>query len=196
AAADATAAGDPDAAAAAQAAANADASTAAAADVTGDSDASADGDGDGTTDPSVAVQPDSVEPGAEVEISGGGFVPGSTVTVTVTDADGNVVDTIDGVEVDDNGQFVATWTVPEGTDPGEFTVTAADDSDGDIADSAVLTVTDGVATAGESPEADDDDGFLARTGAAGIWLLSGLSVLLLLAGGTALVMRHRMSSTE
>ena len=196
AAADATAAGDPDAAAAAQAAANADASTDAAAAVAGDADASADGAGDGNLDPSVAVQPESVQPGDEVDITGGGFIPGSTVTVTVTDAEGNIIGTIEAVDVDENGEFVTAWTVPDDTTPGELTVTATDDSDGDITGSAVLSVADGVATAGESPESNDDGGLLARTGAASIWLLGGLSILLLLAGSTALIMRKRMSSTE
>ncbi|WP_202923275.1 hypothetical protein, partial [Nesterenkonia haasae] len=177
AAADASAAADPDADAAASAAATADASA----------DASGTADGDEATDPSVTVEPDSVQAGDEVEISGEGFVPGSTVTVVITDADGNVVGTIEGVDVEQDGTFAVTWTVPEDTEPGDLTVTATDDSDSDITDSATLSVVVGADATGESTDSDG----LARTGVGTMWLVVGLSLLLLLAGTTALVAKKR-----
>ena len=109
----------------------------------------------------------------------------------VTDADGNVIDTVEGVEVNADGQFESTWTVPEGTDAGDLTVTATDDSDGDISGSATLTITDGPGPAGDR----DDDGGLAVTGAGGVMLLTGLSALLLLAGAAGLyIARSRRNS--
>ena len=140
----------------------------------------------------MTVDPDSAQPGDDVTVSGNGFVPGSTVTVEVTDADGNVIDALEGVEVDADGQFEATWTVPEGVDAGELTITATDDSDGDISGSATLTITDGVGPAGDR----DDEGGLAVTGAGGIMLLAGLSALLLMAGAGLYIARSRRNSAE
>src|SRR5699024_10353293 len=51
-------------------------------------------------EPSVTVDPDEVEPGDEVTVSGEGFLPDSPVTVVVTDADGNEVGTIEDVTTD------------------------------------------------------------------------------------------------
>ncbi len=60
----------------------------------------------------------------------------------ITDEDGNVIDTIEGVEVDQDGSFEVEWTVPEGTEPGSLTVTATDDEDPEVSASASLVVVD------------------------------------------------------
>lgn len=79
-------------------------------------------------EPVVTVEPDSAQAGDEVTVEGEDFVPGSTVTVVVTDEDGNEVgEPLEGVEVDDEGNFSTTWTVPEDVDPGQLTVEASDE---------------------------------------------------------------------
>ncbi|MGQ7789001.1 hypothetical protein SD455_16660, partial [Nesterenkonia sp. K-15-9-6] len=98
-------------------------------------------DEDGVVQPGIIVHPDEVAPGEDITVEGQGFTPGSTVTVDITDADGNVIDTIEGVEVGDDGTFTVEWTVPEGTEPGELTVTATDDEDPDVTASDTVTVT-------------------------------------------------------
>ncbi|MGQ7787391.1 hypothetical protein SD455_08435, partial [Nesterenkonia sp. K-15-9-6] len=120
----------------------------------GTEDGTEDGDEDGVEyDPSISVEPGIVTPGDDVTVEGEGFVPDSTVTVVITDEDGDVIDTIEGVETDSDGGFSIDWTVPEGTQPGELTVTATDDEDSDVTASETVTVVDADGT-----EAGDESG--------------------------------------
>ena len=99
-------------------------------------------DDEAVLDPSVTVTPESALPGEDVAVEGSGYTPDSTVTVEITDADGNVIDTLTEVPTDGEGNFATDWTVPEGIDPGELTVTATDDTDPEASDSATLTIGD------------------------------------------------------
>ncbi|KUG59852.1 hypothetical protein AVL63_12385 [Nesterenkonia jeotgali] len=108
-------------------------------------------------DPSLGVEPDSAAPGDEVTIEGDDFVPGSTVDIVITDEDGDVIGTIEDVQVDEDGDFSQDWTVPEGTDPGDLTIIAEDD-EGNSAE-AILVIVDGTGPDGdEGPDGDGDNG--------------------------------------
>jgi len=109
-------------------------------------------DDDSEADPSVSVDPETAAPGEDVTIEGDDFAPGTTVDIEITDEDGDVIGTIDDVEVDENGEFTQEWTVPEGTNPGDLTVTA-EDEDGNSA-SAPLEIV-GAGGAGDEEDADD-----------------------------------------
>ncbi|MGJ9424374.1 choice-of-anchor G family protein [Nesterenkonia halotolerans] len=130
------------------------------------------GDDDGTDEPSVSVDPDTAEPGDTVTVEGDDFTPGTTVDVEVTDEDGNVVGTIEDIEVDENGEFDVDWTLPEDLQPGELVVTATDE-DGNSASAPleVLGAGAGGDEDGVAVESDGDDdgatgsGVLATTGA-------------------------------
>ncbi|GAA1176342.1 hypothetical protein GCM10009674_11440 [Nesterenkonia xinjiangensis] len=93
-------------------------------------------------DPSISIEPQAVNPGEDVTVSGEGFTPGTTVTIEITDADGNVIGVIEGVEVGDDGTFTVDWTVPEDTVPCIKVVTATDDNDPDVSASSVFKVND------------------------------------------------------
>ncbi|MDS2174343.1 choice-of-anchor G family protein, partial [Nesterenkonia sp. CL21] len=95
-----------------------------------------------TLDPALTVDPNEVAPGESTTIEGTGYTPDSTVTLEITDSEGNVIDTIPGVETDGEGNFTYEWTVPEGTDVGDLTVVGTDDTTDESAE-AVLTVSEG-----------------------------------------------------
>ncbi|MGQ7788937.1 hypothetical protein SD455_16305, partial [Nesterenkonia sp. K-15-9-6] len=100
-----------------------------------------DAEGD-SEDPTVSVDPQAVNPGEDITVSGEGFTPGTTVTVEITDVDGNVIGTIDGVEVGEDGTFTIIWTVPADTVPCIKVVTVTDDNDPDISATSVFKVND------------------------------------------------------
>lgn len=107
-------------------------------------------DGDSVTiDPTLGADPETLQPGEELTLNGSGYFPGRTVTIEITDTDGEVVDTIEDVEVEGQGTFTVTWTVPEGVEPGGLLVTATDDEEPEHTDSVTVTVTDG--SADEAP---------------------------------------------
>ena len=139
--ADATDAADTDAADAD--AADADATDADATDATDGGDEEPVYSGD------VSVVPSDVEAGNPVTVNGEDFAPNSVVDIVITDAEGNEIGTIEGVEADDNGGFSIDWDVPADTEAGTYTVTATDTEDPEISGSADLTVT-------ESNDADSD----------------------------------------
>ncbi|MFD2841255.1 choice-of-anchor G family protein, partial [Populibacterium corticicola] len=88
-------------------------------------------------DPALTIEPESVEHGEDVEVSGIGFTPGSTVTLTIPGADGDLI--IGTATVDDVGNFTATVST-ENFPVGAITVTAIDESD--RTDSHILTITE------------------------------------------------------
>ncbi|MDN6147975.1 MAG: hypothetical protein L0I94_03955, partial [Yaniella sp.] len=155
----------------------------------GTEDGTEDGSEDGT--PSVSVEPDSVNPGDEVDIVGEGFDPDTTVSVVVTDDDGNVIGSIESVPVDENGQLNISWTVREDVGPGTLTVVVTDDNDPDASAEAALTVvpTDPDQT-GAATDGSDEDG-LASTGASGTTLLAAGAGLAMLLGLWALIAGNR-----
>jgi hypothetical protein len=65
-----------------------------------------------------------VIPGGPLEVSGGGFVAGSVVYVTLTaEATGEVVD-LGALQTDSSGAFSATVTLPGSVVPGTYTLSA------------------------------------------------------------------------
>ncbi|WP_255316461.1 hypothetical protein [Nesterenkonia sp. Act20] len=130
------------------------------------------GDEDGTDEPSVTVDPETAEPGDTVTVEGDDFTPGTTVDVEVTDEDGNVVGTIEDIEVDENGEFMVDWAVPEDIEPGELVVTATDE-EGNSASAPLEVLGAGSGGNGDGVPVEsgsDDDGAagsgpLATTGA-------------------------------
>ena len=112
-------------------------------------------DGDSIViDPSLSAEPEALQPGEELTLQGSGYSPGRTVEVIITDADGEPVDTLEGVEVGQDGLFSVSWTVPEGTEPGGLFVTAEDTEDPEIADTVSFSVTDGPADEAPTLSAD------------------------------------------
>ncbi|MGI5190421.1 choice-of-anchor G family protein [Promicromonospora sp. CA-289599] len=91
--------------------------------------------------PTLVVDPTEVEPGACTEVTGEGYTPSSTVTVQLTDADGNPVGDPIVVDTDENGAFTADLCVPEDAEPGDYTVVGTDDTTGTPAE-APLTITE------------------------------------------------------
>ncbi|GAA4912870.1 choice-of-anchor G family protein [Nesterenkonia rhizosphaerae] len=96
-------------------------------------------------DPVIGIEPGEVEPGQSIIIGGGNWTPGTEVAVQITDGAGNPVGDPVVITVDENGLIIGTVTVPEGTEPGQYTVVA---SDGERTATAPLTVV---------PTTDDDD---------------------------------------
>ena len=95
--------------------------------------------GVGVSEPTVTVEPTTVNPGDEVTVTGEGWPPSTTVTVDLLDEDGDVVATVD-VETDDTGSFTTPITVPDDATPGDYTVHASDDAGNEA--EAPLTVVD------------------------------------------------------
>ncbi|APX33681.1 hypothetical protein BH708_14240 [Brachybacterium sp. P6-10-X1] len=69
-----------------------------------------------------------VPAGGESDLTSEGWTPGTDVSVQLTDPDGNAVGDPVTVTTDENGAFPegTVLPVPEGTEPGDFTVTATD----------------------------------------------------------------------
>src|SRR5699024_6074341 len=88
----------------------------------GDEDGS---DQDGAEDPTLVIDPDEAGVGDEITVDGEGFEPNTTVVVTYTDSEGNVVGTQE-VTTDDDGAFTTSFEIPEGTALGDLEVHASD----------------------------------------------------------------------
>ncbi|MFC7022186.1 choice-of-anchor G family protein [Promicromonospora thailandica] len=98
--------------------------------------------------PTLTVDPSEVAPGGTTMVTGAGYTPDSTVTVQLTDADGNPVGDPVVVDTDENGAFTTDLVVPEDAEPGDFTVVGTDDTTGTPAE-APLTVAEGTAVTPE-----------------------------------------------
>ncbi|WP_203338237.1 choice-of-anchor G family protein [Nocardioides limicola] len=85
---------------------------------------------DGVVGRAITVDPDEVEAGETTTVAGVGYTPHGTTSVQLTDDQGDPVG--DPVPVDNNedGSFSTTLGVPPGTEPGDYTVVATDDSTG------------------------------------------------------------------
>src|SRR5699024_10186315 len=66
--------------------------------------------------PSIEAEPTDVNPGETTDVSGTGYTPDSTVTVTITDAADQQIDNIESVETNESGLFSTQWSVPEDMD--------------------------------------------------------------------------------
>ncbi|WP_460749684.1 choice-of-anchor G family protein, partial [Myceligenerans cantabricum] len=93
-------------------------------------------------EPTISVDPTEVAPGECTVVSGEGYTPDSTVTVQLTDADGNPVGDPVVADTDDVGAFTVDLCVPEDAEPGDYTVIGTDDAT-DTPAEAPLTVTPG-----------------------------------------------------
>src|SRR5690606_12174846 len=107
--------------------------------------------------PSVSVDPSEVLPGECTTVSGTGYTPDATVTVQLTDADGNPVGDPVTAETDADGAFTAELCVPDGTSPGDLVVVATDDTTGTPAE-APLTVAAAPSGDGDGDDPGDDPG--------------------------------------
>src|SRR5699024_6413731 len=161
-----------------------------AADDGGDEDGS---DQDGAEDPTLVIDPDEAGVGDEITVDGEGFEPNTTVVVTYTDSEGNVVGTQE-VTTDDDGAFTTSFEIPEGTALGDLEVHA---SDGENEATETVAIID---TAKVPPKVVSSDratttagsgsGYLPRTGAEvmTLMMIAGLAVI----GGAGLVSVRNM----
>ncbi len=78
--------------------------------------------------PSLALTPNPIRPGAELSISGTGFVPKSQVSLSVplTRTDGASVTLAKTVQGGDHGDFTTQVNLPSAVKTGSYTVTATD----------------------------------------------------------------------
>ena len=83
-----------------------------------------------TSTPTLTVPSGPVNAGTDVPISGAGYTPGETVTVTITDDAGNPVGDPVTVTVGPDGTFATTVYVSGYTTPGTYTVTATGETSG------------------------------------------------------------------
>ena len=74
--------------------------------------------------PELTVTPSSVPAGETVTVVGTGFPAGVDVTLQLTDAEGNPVGEPVTVTPDEDCGFTTDYTVPEGTEPGDYEVVA------------------------------------------------------------------------
>ncbi|MFF2267441.1 choice-of-anchor G family protein [Cellulosimicrobium cellulans] len=79
-------------------------------------------------EPTIAVDPTTANPGDEVTVDGTGYTPDATVTVEIRDGSGTVIETVENVPTDGDGNFTTPITVPAGTTPGDYTVVGIDDT--------------------------------------------------------------------
>lgn len=160
-----------------------------------DDDEDADTDGDGATaeegSVELTVDSDEVLAGDQLTVVGEGFEAGEDVDFVLNPELGTF-------PADDEGVVTAEVTIPEDTEPGEYTITATGQSS-ELSGSVGITVVeptevdpagevedqDAPADTGAAPAAADQGEELAATGMTGrdVGLLSGL--LLLVGGGLA-----------
>ncbi|GED11348.1 choice-of-anchor G family protein [Cellulosimicrobium cellulans] len=81
-----------------------------------------------TIEPTITVDPTTAVPGDEVTVDGTGYTPDSTVTVEIRDGSGTVIETVEDVPTDGEGNFTSPITVPESTTPGDYVVVGIDDT--------------------------------------------------------------------
>ncbi len=114
-------------------------------------------DEDDVSDASIEVAPGSVEIGDTITVDGSGFAPDSSVTITFTDAEGNVVGN-EEVTTDADGNFSgAEFVVPEDTAIGELAVVASD-GESEAESSTTVVDDDGSDEDGSDQDGGDQDG--------------------------------------
>jgi LPXTG-motif cell wall-anchored protein len=140
------------------------------------------------------VTPPQVRPGGSVNVFGDGCPPGAQVTITVTPAGGGAAVVTTTTTADGNGRFETEVVIPDGTAPGEYTVTAT--CNGEVVLQESITVLSTGQVAPTTPGTPGDQ-TIVRTGSelnsmaiAGAGLL-GLGGALLLATRSR---RHRTAA--
>ncbi|MFD1716447.1 immunoglobulin-like domain-containing protein [Georgenia deserti] len=83
--------------------------------------------------PALEATPDELNPGGTVTSNISGFPPDSTVTVTYTDSDGNVVGTSE-VTLDGTGSGTDSLVLPDDVALGDLTISATDGSGNEATD--------------------------------------------------------------
>lgn len=146
--------------------------------------------------PSLTVDPQKVEAGSPLSVSGSDWKPGSTVNLSLV-KDGATDAVVTGtVTVSEQGTFTTTLDIPAGATAGDYKVVAV--GDGEQASAAVEVVAagsgggdggNGGTGGGDSDGSGGSGGRLPTTGAQ----ITGLVILGLLAlgTGTALTVRSR-----
>ncbi|MBW3589284.1 MAG: hypothetical protein KY429_07685 [Actinobacteria bacterium] len=133
-----------------------------------------------------------VEPGESVRVSGGGFCPGTQVTVTLvpTGSTTGAPRALGTFTTDASGNFAGSVIIPTDTPPGTYTLQATGQSSDCVATrvlSANLTVRAAQAAVARGPR-----GFGAVTGIEALpWVVGGLAVIGL---GTGMVVISRRRS--
>jgi hypothetical protein len=130
--------------------------------------------------PTVEVTPASIVCGADVTVSGTGWLGGSTVTITLT-SDPVV---LGSATVAADGSFQGTFATPTPLDVGQHSVTASGTASDGTAATASTTLT--VSRCGGA-----GGGALALTGSDGLGLLEIAVVLILIGLVLAIALRRR-----
>ncbi|WP_022871662.1 CAP domain-containing protein [Nesterenkonia alba] len=141
---------------------------------------------DGPTEPveaSVTVSPTEVAAGEDVVVEGSGFGEEEEVEISLNPILGTV-------ETDEDGDFSTSVTIPEDTEPGEYTLTVEGLSSGIELEVTITVVDPETGPAGEKGPEDEEE--LATTGMDSGMAALGLAALLSLAlGGTAIGVSRR-----
>ena len=154
--------------------------------------------GYGEEEPSAGATDTTVVAGESTTICGEGWEPGSVVTLTFR---GEVLGTAD---VDENGEFCATVTVPEGTPPGDYVLGIAGfGADGEPRNVSLRIVVAGAGSGPTVPDTDTDGGVggtgdgLADTGGSFTVGSAVIALVSFMLGGTALaIARRRRTAIE
>ncbi|MDR2723219.1 MAG: hypothetical protein LBB54_05800 [Cellulomonadaceae bacterium] len=88
----------------------------------------------------LAAGASTVDPGATINLTGAGMIPGATTTFTVTDSSGKTVAGPSTATADSNGAFTGSVTLPQDIPPGTYTILAADSNDQPV--TTTITVAD------------------------------------------------------
>jgi LPXTG-motif cell wall-anchored protein len=137
--------------------------------------------------PPIVVNPGTVEVGGQATVSGKGCAPGIAVTISLTPQGGGAPIEVGSGTTDADGNFTVTFTVPAGTDPGVYTVTA---SCGTLVRDTTITVEPATA----APTTPGNGGSIPRTGTDLKPL--GLIGAALLGGGGLLLLATRKRRSE
>jgi LPXTG-motif cell wall-anchored protein len=130
--------------------------------------------------PDIVVNPGTVEVGGQATVSGQGCAPNIAVTISLTPQGGGAPIEVGSGMTDADGNFTVTFTVPAGTDPGVYIVSAScgslvRDTTITVAPAAVTPTTPGTGT-GNLPRTGTD---LKPLGLIGAALLGGGGLVLL-----------------
>lgn len=142
--------------------------------------------------PTAAVGEPTPALGEEVAVSGSGWQAGSEVTLTLL----SQPQLLGTAQVDGNGDFSTTVTIPSDTRPGRHTLRVSGTGEDGVARTVDLDVQVRPAAPPEDPPPDEQPPALAATGAnLGTGALVGLG-LLVAGGGAVVTARRRQASSE
>uniref|UniRef100_UPI0006A771F5 choice-of-anchor G family protein n=1 Tax=Leucobacter japonicus TaxID=1461259 RepID=UPI0006A771F5 len=106
----------------------------------------------------LTATPDPVEQGGTVTLTGGGFVGGEDVTVTLPDG------TTTTVTAEADGSFTTTWDVPFDFAPGDAEFSATGDASGRTAAATTEVEAASAATLGATPNPVEQEGTVTLSG--------------------------------